>query len=406
MTRGSSRAPNRNTAEFFDAWRSAPLRVANPDPRFELRRAGESEFDRIFDLVDEISSINRSRAMFDWLYRRNPRGLARCFIVYEKQTHRLIASNARFPWPINQGANSIEGYLTGDAVVATDWQRRGVLREIWKARSAHPWTPDETRIAWPNPKTRSAYVKNQNTGVAYRLDLRVLPLRWDRPLPLPKPWEAAAQRLANWAFGTWTEFALRSDEGIDVEVVSRFDSSIDRVAREAGHFDGFWCPRDAAFLNWRYLEHPTHQYVAFVASEAQTPVGYGVIRTDGDAARLMELECERREPRASRVLLNHAIRCVREAGCSTIGRFGTPAYPHWALLRRAGFLSVPSELFAAIRGERPDLHNINNCCWAMAMWRRCRAVFSRMFVRKDQAAVVNSRASFGDARCVARLLLA
>jgi hypothetical protein len=150
-----------NTPESFEEWRTLPLGAASGDPRLEVCRASESDFPRIFELVDASRGRKRPRDVYEWLYRRSPRGIARCWMVVERETGRLIGHNARVPWPAQRGAAPIDGYVGADNAIAPDWQRRGVLRELWEVRETHPWAEHETTIGWPNSKTRGAHQKHR-----------------------------------------------------------------------------------------------------------------------------------------------------------------------------------------------------------------------------------------------------
>jgi len=74
----------------FEQWLHAPMDEASPDPRFEVRRARPEDFEAIFDLVDDVFDMKRPRAQYDWLYRRNPYGLARCWITLGKETRKPV----------------------------------------------------------------------------------------------------------------------------------------------------------------------------------------------------------------------------------------------------------------------------------------------------------------------------
>lgn len=79
----------------FEEWLHVPVPYACPDPRFEIRRASKADFDEIYDLVDEAFEFKRSRAEHDWLYRRNPGGKGRCWIIVERETGMIVGSDAR-----------------------------------------------------------------------------------------------------------------------------------------------------------------------------------------------------------------------------------------------------------------------------------------------------------------------
>ena len=64
----------------FEEWLHAPAQLESMHPRFDVRRAVPAEFDSIYDLVNDAFGFKRSRARYDWIYRRNPYGTARCWV--------------------------------------------------------------------------------------------------------------------------------------------------------------------------------------------------------------------------------------------------------------------------------------------------------------------------------------
>jgi hypothetical protein len=115
-------------AHGFEEWFQAPLPENSSDPRFEVRRAHPTEFERLYDLVDEVFGVKRPRAVFDWLYRANSAGVARGWVVEEKATRRRLCRGAFWPWALAHGLEPHLGYLAGDSVVAPDWQRQGIAK--------------------------------------------------------------------------------------------------------------------------------------------------------------------------------------------------------------------------------------------------------------------------------------
>ena len=143
------------TRDRFEEWLRMPLPREAGDPRFEIRRAPPSEFERIYDLVDATFGVARPRVLYDWLYRRNPAGMARCWIVSEKRSGHLIGSAAHLPWPIARSGEALWGFQVGDAVAAPGFQRQGISELRGRA---HTWDPDhakEIRFAWPSATSGS-----------------------------------------------------------------------------------------------------------------------------------------------------------------------------------------------------------------------------------------------------------
>ncbi|HVN88066.1 MAG TPA: GNAT family N-acetyltransferase [Candidatus Binatia bacterium] len=125
----------------FDDWLRVPVPLESTHPRFDIRRARPEEFEAIYDLVDESFGRRRPRALYEWFYRRNPFGLARCWIVIDRGSGKIVSSSASWPWPIAHGDEAVDGTLGADTAVAPAWQRLGIDRlrpEVWRS---HPWTP-------------------------------------------------------------------------------------------------------------------------------------------------------------------------------------------------------------------------------------------------------------------------
>lgn len=306
--------------DLYGSWLHETLPAASDDPRFEVRRARVEDFEAIYDLVDEAFGRKRPRARFDWLYRRNPGGLARCWTVRERESRKLVSTVATWPWPLARGEACLPATLGGDAAVAPRWQRQGVPEVRRRVAKTHPDYRRTLSFSWPNVKTRGRQRKHGR-------DARVMGPLWrgERRLGHDARWPRRLGRFVPWRAGT------------PVEPVRRFDATLDPVTWRWMGSDGYWSPHDAAFLNWRYLEHPDLEYHAFCLPDARGTVrGYCVVGIDGPTATLMELAAPR-EPAAFRALADRAAATAREAGCDRVRFFATPRWAGWPPLRAAGF---------------------------------------------------------------------
>ncbi len=335
--------------ERFEAWLRVPLPPQPPHPRLEVRRAHPSEFEKIYELVDEAFGTSRSRALYDWLYRRNPNGTARCWIVVDKNSGKLAASGADCPWSVAQGGQPRNGYLTADYVVAPGWQGRSMTELRRKVRFSHPWTAQEIQLAWPNVKSVGRARKHGRSESLLgpipqgQLDLGTGPTR-----------TRAAQ--AGW----WSTFSGRAPEP-GVEELRSFDSAFDGPTRRCMAWDGFWLPHDSDFLNWRYLEHPTREYIAFALAASENVAAYAVVNVCRRSARLMEFVAPQQPDHVPRALLLRAAEIAREAGCRRLGFFSGPAWPHWPLFRSAGFTQESGEMYFLADGpQRPQVRCLEN----------------------------------------------
>ena len=351
----------------FEEWLHAPAPLESTHPRFDIRRAVPAEFDAIYDLVNDAFGFKRSRPRYDWMYRRNPYGTARCWVVLDRASGRLVGSIASWPWPMAWGAQGVEGAQDGDSVVAPGWQRQGIdgLRvEVWRS---HAWQAKTIALSWPNQKSRGAGIKR---GRAARMmgpvPMAVLILNAKAYLAghdWPVVLSAAGGAMVDAALTIWRKLAIRGGTDLAVEPVRRFESSFDEVTQRCMTWPGFWSPHDAGFLNWRYLDHPSSHYLAFALVDGGKLAGYSVLKIDGRASWLMEFVAPVSPRRLASALLLHLIETARAAGCSHLRFSAPPPWRHWKLFHAAGFLPAPSEIYLWPAGEEPGLRQLSMWQW-------------------------------------------
>jgi GNAT superfamily N-acetyltransferase len=328
----------------FDEWLALPVDARCEDPRFEVLQARPEDFERIYDCVDEAFGRPRPRELFDWMYRRNPYGRARIWYVEEKASGRILKTGASFTWPIWRGDVALRGVLAGDAATVPDWQRKGLSEIRRKVVRSHPWHGTIVAIAEPNEGSRIVTTKAGEAssilgplrgGVAV---LRAGPLLAKTPLPAGVAGPIGA--LVSPLFSTWQRLGARVRGDLRFEPIDRFHADFDELTLRTMRFPLYWCPHNAEFLNWRYLDHPIESYAAFALVEAEQPVGYAVIRIAGHEATLSEFAVSADRAEA---LLARSLSTAREAGCASVNFFAPPSWRHWPLFRKAGFLPYTTD---------------------------------------------------------------
>lgn len=332
-----------------------PLATQSDDPRVVVRRAHPDEFERVYDCVDEAFGRVRPRALFDWMYRGNPFGHARVWMVEEAATGALLKTGAFYPWPIWCGQERLVGSLSGDSATIPAWQRKGLSRVRRIVRRSHPWSGTICTFAGPNENSNAVTRKAGEgdsmlgalTGGIAVLRAGPLLARAGAPSLVATPVGALAGAVSR----TWQKVGLRrgSRSTSRFEQVDRFDTAFDPVTARTMAFSGYWSPHNADFLNWRYLDHPVESYAAFALLEDDQPVAYSVLRIDGEEATLAEFAVDAAEDavsgdRAAR-LLGETLEVAREAGCAYVNFFSTPAWRHWRFFRRAGLLPYRTKNF-------------------------------------------------------------
>ncbi len=343
--------------DLFEQWLAAPLAAGSGDPRFVIERASGVDYERIYGFVGQVFGVRRPRAEFDWLYRDNPRGPARCWIATDVTNGQLAYCGASWPWATLRAGTRVHGFVGGDVAVAPGLQRTGVLEVVRRVMETHPWHRDAVEFGWPNEKSlRYSHRWGVEGLLGGPLPRAALYLH-ARSRLRRRGWPAAFAGVTGLALDAWSR-AVRSaprsvSETVRVEEVRRFDSSFE-ASLDAGPAAGaaddlIRFPRDADFLNWRYNAHPTYEYRALALVSREIPSAWCVLKLAGRRATLMEFTADVDATDRARILLSAAVDAAAAAGCDRLEAFATPGWPHWPLLHRAGFVPRPSERYLYLR---------------------------------------------------------
>ncbi|MCR9259301.1 MAG: GNAT family N-acetyltransferase [Pseudomonadaceae bacterium] len=330
----------------FDAFHRRPAEKASSDPRFTVRQALESDFEGIYRCVDLAFGKTRPRAAYDWMYLKNPYGRALAWIVEENATGEIVKTGAKYPWPIWRDNQAVPGAVSGDSATVPRWQRSGLSSIRRDVRYSHESHGKVCSISGPNEGSRTVSNKAGQAdqilgclrGGLFLLDARIL--LQDQAPQVPNVVRSIAGISANALHSLWPKPVLRTSQGTDYRLdnVSSFSSDIDDITLKTMAFKGYWCPHNAEFLNWRYLEHPLETYQGFVLSKKDTPLAYSVLRMGGAQVTLSEFAAPQDDPSVAGELLRRSIEVARQAGAGYLNFFGPPAWPHWDLFKNAGML--------------------------------------------------------------------
>jgi len=125
--------------------------------------------------------------------------------------------------------------------------------------------------------------------------------------------------------------------------IERFDDGIEPVSREFADMVTVCIDRTARFLNWRFVEKPTHEYGMWALRRAGGLCAYVVTRRSemygSPAVIIMDLGCRAGEEDALLRLLAARFPEERAAGAAAAVTMGL--HPVLARLRRLGFIHVP-----------------------------------------------------------------
>ena len=297
-----------------------PTAKALPEPAFGPLRDGDDAL--ISDLVTRMSGDraglrlrDKSAAYYRWMYEQNPAG--RAMVHSARLGDRIVASFALAPKVFMVDGERVVVGKTMDMFTDPAWQGHGLMRRCTDAvfgaavdAGIPGWYVTPSVNSYPIFTGRWGY--REEFSLVYRL--RVL-----RPRLLRR--------------------RLRLPRGFTVEEVTRFDHSADELWEHVSQAHRVAQVRDAAYLNWRYVENPD-DYDLLAVRRDDRLVGIAVLgrtlRRGIPVGELMELIHDVDDEDALRLLVRAAARQAERGGCRLLQAWSIQDTRLDARLRRAG----------------------------------------------------------------------
>lgn len=339
----------------WSAWRASHPGLECPDSRFELRYSTPDDFPEIYGLINSGFPVQRSAGDLDWLYHENPYGPARCELVVERASGRIIHSNARIPWPLARGDEFLEAAIGADSVTRPDFQRQGLYQHRKSFEKAHPWFPEHINISLPNNKSRGASRKYGEPSADAPMPILKRVVNWqgwlaDRaPLPAPLFVSTLLTNITN------------PSRGHEPELVetNNFTGAHEALSLSCNRTSHFWCPHGAEWMNWRYNRHPRHTYISWSLIKDDEVKAFSVVSLRGKSALLMELVAP--DHQTGFDVLASTERYLRESGVHVLEVFTTPNWHMFKLFKQRHYYSRPSDIYVNTRSVNyPEAHDSAN----------------------------------------------
>ena len=239
--------------------------------RPEDQRGVEALYRRVFG----PDAAAASRLRWDWQYRRNPNNperRSRC-CGSSARDRRSSATTRRCPCACRSAAKRFR--RRGEP---TRWSRpNGSGAASAKSCSARGTAASAPRSDWACPALRRALLKKMHFPDVAPIPGLVKPLT-RRAVRMPQ-WPMTLNRFVSAVTLPIVRVAARVRPlRADVEPIRRFDASFtDLWERLADRFE-LAVRRDAAYLNWKFIEPPHVRYSVAALKRDGRPEGYAVYR--------------------------------------------------------------------------------------------------------------------------------
>lgn len=292
--------------------------VDGPEPNVEVRSAGDLDYEeyaafqrRAFgDLLQRrgASDAHMTPDFYRWKYRP-PHGEGR--VVRVVRDGEILSSSAAFPLRVTHRGQSATAWHCVDVATVPEARRRGHFLTTLR-RLGDTLASGEILYAFPNEGSIRSFLE---VGCAEKAVVTT--------------WIVPSVRLIRKRVAR-------------VRAVERFGPE-HAVAATADDVDGVAVDRTPDYLNWRYLNHPSTDYVAFDYCDPDCR-GICVVRTatvmGRDVALVMELSGS--TTRVQAALLSHAADWAHGSGVGVMALMTTAL--SLGLAVRRSMVPVPSRL--------------------------------------------------------------
>jgi hypothetical protein len=335
-------------------------RLFQPGDQNEIKKLYEFVFDTPMPLD-----------LWNWRYLENPTGKVAILLAISGEDGTLAGQYALCPMPMTMGAEDIVGALSLDTMVHPNFQGQRmftILAEDLYQRIADDGVP--VVYGFPNGQSHPGFEKYLKwEDLVEHLPVYVRPLRISHLLAkvLPQPLLAQlAGPLAGTGYQMWRLTRGGPARAFRVTTVSGFDERWDTLWQQARGLAPIMVRRERSYLNWRYVNHPYHDYTIFSVERDNALLGYAVLRIQelsglqtGFIADLLTLPGE---SGVAETLIEAVVAESKAKGCDMVSCLMLTHLPYAASLRRSGFLLAPSrvmpqELYLGARNNSTSLED-------------------------------------------------
>ncbi len=261
---------------------------------YSIREASEADFPLIAAL---FSNHNRGLKKEDWLrwkYSQNPEGPTRMYVAVDSGGS-AVGFQGFIPRRISNSQDGSFAVMHNvDVFVAAEQRKKG----LYSAMAHHSMTNlIAPRISFPN---------ELSLGFSIRDGFQIVgPFKeWLFPLRCGESVKKTSMRsvapLLNFLFRLYDFLWLgRPPSDIQMKGIKRFTRDF-QLATDRMH--GL---RTASYLNWRFIDNPEREYLAYAFFEGGVEIGYCVYTDGGSSARIFDFLTESGKRACFRLLVDH-----------------------------------------------------------------------------------------------------
>lgn len=306
--------------------------------RFTIRTAAPADAEALIGLFNRAFHKQKDARTAAWKYFESPHGRSRTLLAedagatggaYSYVYRRMTVRGAPFV-----------GAQASDAMVDVEFRKRGIfttLDDECARASAAEGVP--VCIAVAGRQSMHGFLKNGWRAIGtWRTHFAVIDARRLLASRVPAPVAAILAPALNAALSS--RRAPRAlPAGFRALPVERFDARFDALWAQVAPALPIAAVRDAAYLNWRYVDTPTRKHRAVEVRRGDALAGFCVFEVGAGRGFLVDLLGA--DAAAEDAAVAAALAELRAAGCGLALLSTMPCARLAAALRRNGFLAHP-----------------------------------------------------------------
>jgi hypothetical protein len=283
-------------------------------------------------------SPDATDARYEWLYCKNPKGMARAWVACDSESQKIIGVASAFPRLFYRSGKEALGYVLGDFCIDPNHRTLGPALALQRI-CLETLLGGEADFAYDFPSKAMLAVYHR-----LHIEPQEQTIRFAKPLRANRRVEARLQirvvarglaALANTGLQI-LDMGLRRTGGSAIQLeTSPCGEEFTQAALKWSLNMGVCVARTAAYLNWRYREHPQRRYEMLTARQCGRLCGYLVYHRDGENSAIDDLIGENDAVR--RDLVIEAISIARKQRAQTLSAPWLSTHPGRQLLESCGF---------------------------------------------------------------------
>jgi GNAT superfamily N-acetyltransferase len=322
---------------------------------WEVRDGNEKDLKEILSLrkivFGEMEKDKLDERFWRWEFEEGPEGKAFIYIVEDE--NRIIGHFADIPRQFSVEGGVVLGTLSLDLMVYPDYWRKGIFGAM--GRYGAQRVKQENGIfltAFPIRSETIHGLKKIGWKEVGKLPVLVYPIKFsgiiNRYLRFPhlSLLLGGVTRFFYLLFFGWKK--KKGMEEVAIEKVSSLDNSFDDFWQKAKSLHPIVGVRNRNYLAWRYLQHPTRNYIIYRARKNGEMKGYIVLRKvellSFNSAVIVDLLAL--DEMSLAALVEKGIEHSRQEGADLLGFMVPSSHLYYTILKGMGFLpSLKTFLF-------------------------------------------------------------